>query len=300
MYNNINSFANAVAQIIEAQAENYFPSTFEVNTVEIKEITKNNDQHLHGLLITKKGSNIAPNIYLESYYDMYKNGEEMETIIDEIARVRIDHDTPDINTDDLTDLDKVKDKITVRIFKADLNGEYLVNKPCKMVEDLAVTYAVNLSSDPTGQMTMPITYDLLKHYEISEEELDKIAMDNLAKTEFDFKSMYDILKEMVPEGFPMPPVDDSMYVLTNKTKVNGAAAILDKGIMDKIAEQLGCDFVIIPSSIHEVIILKVENTTNVDDLKEMIGDVNNTELDPKEVLSDHPYIYSRKNGLMSI
>lgn len=300
MYNNINSFANAVAQIIEAQAQNYFPNTFEVNTVEIKEITKNNDQHLHGLLITKKGSNIAPNIYLESYYDMYKNGEEMETIIDEIARVRVYHDTPDINTDDLTNLDRVKDKITVRIFKADLNREYLVNKPCKMVEDLAVTYAVNLGSDLTGQMTMPITYDILKHYEISEEELDKIAMDNLAKTEFDFKSMYDILKEMVPEGYPMPPVDDSMYVLTNKTKLNGAAAILDKGTMDKIGEQLGCDFVIIPSSIHEVIILKVEENMSVDDLKRLIGEVNNTQVEPKEVLSDHPYIYSRKNGLMSI
>ena len=188
MYNNIDSFANAVAQIIEAQAQNYFPNTFEVNTVEIKEVTKNNDQHLHGLLITKKGSNIAPNIYLESYYDMYKNGEEMDTIIDEIARVRIYHDTPDINTDDLTNLDKVRDKITVRIFKADLNGEYLVNKPCRMVEDLAVTYVVNLGNDFTGQMAMPITYDILKHYEISEEELDKIAMDNLAKTEFDFRS----------------------------------------------------------------------------------------------------------------
>lgn len=300
MYNNINSFANAVVQIIEAQAQNYFPNTFEVNSVEVKEFTKNNDQHLHGLLITKKGSNIAPNIYLEYYYDMYKNGEEMETIIDEIARVRIDHDTPDISTDNLTDLDKVKDKITVRIFKADLNKEYLVNKPYKMVEDLAVTYAVNLGSDPTGQMTMPITYDLLKHYEISEEELDQIAMENLAKTEFDFKSMYDVLKEMVPEGFPLPSADESMYVLTNKTKINGAAAILDKGTMNKIAEQLGCDFVIIPSSIHEVIILKVENNMSVDDLKQMIGEVNNTELDPKEVLSDHPYIYSRKNGLMSI
>lgn len=300
MFTNINDFANAVVTTINAQAQNYFPSTFEVNSVEIKEITKNNDQHLHGLLISKKGSNIAPNIYLESYYDMYKNGEEMETIIDEIARVRIDCDTPDINTNDLTNLDKVRDKITVRIFKADLNKEYLVNKPYKMVEDLAVTYAVNLGSDLTGQMTMPITYDILKHYEISEEELDKIAMDNLAKTEFSFKSMYDILKEMVPEGFPMPPVDDSMYVLTNETKINGAAAILDKGIMNKIAEQLGCDFVIIPSSIHEVIILKVEENMSVDDLKQIIGDVNNTELDPKEVLSDHPYIYSRKNGLMSI
>lgn len=233
---------------------------------------------------------------------MYKNGEEMDTIIDEIARIRIYHDTPDINTDDLMVLDKVRDKITVRIFKADLNGEYLVNKPYRMVEDLAVTYVVDLGSDLTGQMTMPITYDLLKRYEISEEELDKIAMDNLAKSDIEFRSMYDVLKEMTPEGMEdiLPPNDGIMHVLTNASRCNGASAILDKATMNKIAEQLGCDFVIIPSSIHEVIIIKVEGSMSIDDLKEMIGKVNGTELDPKEVLSDHPYIYSRKNGLMSI
>lgn len=81
-----------------------------------------------------------------------------------------------------------------------------------------------------------------------------------------------------------------MYVLTNAEKMNGAAAILDSKTMEGISEKLGGDFVIIPSSIHEVIILPL-NTADTDTLNGMVNDVNASEVAPLDVLSNHVYKY---------
>ena len=303
MFKNINEFASSVAYIIKTQGENFLPDNFEIDDVEVQEVTKGNDTKMVGVLIRKKGSNIAPNVYLEDFYRRYLDGEDMDTLIDDICYVRIKNDTPDINTSDLTNLDKVKDKIFARIFNKELNSEYLKDKPYKTVEDLAVAYAVNVGDNGDGQMTMSINNGLLEQYGISIDELDKIAMDNLAKSDIVFKSMYDTLKEMIPEGMEevLPPDDGTMYVLTNSSRMFGAAAILDKGTMDGIRKKLNSDFVVLPSSIHEVIILKVTpELMSVEEIKGMIGEVNTTSLDPKEVLSDHPYLYTKRNGLESL
>ena len=303
MFKNINEFASSVAHIIKTQGKDFLPDNFEMDDVEVQEVTKGNDAKMVGILIRKKGSNIAPNVYLEDFYRRYLDGEDMDTLIDDICYVRIKNDTPDINTSDLTNLDKVKDKIFARIFNKELNSKYLEDKPYKTVEDLAVAYAVNVGDNGNGQMTMPINNGLLEQYGISIDELDKIAMDNLAKSDIVFKSMHDTLKEMIPEGMEevLPPDDGTMYVLTNSSKMFGAAAILDKVTMDGIREKLNSDFVILPSSIHEVIILKVTpELMSVEEIKDMIGEVNTSSLDPKEVLSDHPYLYTKRNGLEAL
>lgn len=303
MFKNINEFASSVAHIIKTQGKDFLPDNFEMDDVEVQEVTKGNDTKMVGILIRKKGSDIAPNVYLEDFYRRYLDGEDMDTLIDDICYIRIKNDAPDIKTSDLTNLDKVKDKIFARIFNKELNSEYLKDKPYKTVEDLAVIYAVNVGNDGDGQMTMPINNGLLKQYGISIDELDKIAMDNLAKSDIEFKSMYDVMKGMIsPDMYGMlPPDDGTMYVLTNSSKMFGAAAILDKGTMDGIRKKLNSDFVIIPSSIHEVIILKVTpELMSVEEIKGMIGEVNTSSLDPKEVLSDHPYLYTKRNGLEAL
>jgi len=303
MYTNINSFASAVAETIKAQADNFFPNNIKVSSVDIQEVTKGNDIKWVGLVIRKEGSNIAPNIYLESFFDRYLKGEDMDTLIDEICEARVKNDAPDINTDDLTNLDKVKDKITCKVICKKLNEQYLTGKPHKVVEDLAVMYIVNLGENDDGQMTMPVTDGLLKSYNLTLEELDEIAMENLAKSPIVFKSMYDVMKGMVDEEMydMLPPDDGTTYVLTNQSGVNGAAAILDKATMDFIAGTLDSDFIILPSSIHEVIIVKATpEMMNGDEFNDMVNQVNDTCLDPKEILSDHAYIYTKENGLKSI
>jgi hypothetical protein len=107
--------------------------------------------------------------------------------------------------------------------------------------------------------------------------------------------MKDILMEMGldAEDIPTDP-NHPMYVLTNTDGMFGANLLLDKETMQYVSEVLGGDFIILPSSIHEVIILGMANGT--DGLTGMINQVNDEVVEDRDVLSNHPYIYSAQTG----
>lgn len=304
---NFNEFATMIANgIIDV-----LPEDFADANVEIREVTKNNDTKFTGLLVTKKGSNIAPNVYLEAFYLEYQDGKDYEDVLEHIAEVIVEHSPKEqFDVSNLTDLDKVRNRIIPRLINAKRNEEYLIDKPHRLVEDLAVVYAVNIGGDETGIMSAPVTYSMIESYGITPEELDKIAMYNLDKVLVSFKSMRETLievyKEHYGEDIPeymLPPEETvpDMYVLTNASKLNGATMILNKVVMDTVLNRVGRDVVIIPSSVHEVIILPVpEESTDMREYASMIQDVNRSQLAPNEILSDHAYLYTRKDGLMSI
>lgn len=312
MINDINSFAAAVVAAFKAQLLNYLPSDYEGANVTKVEVTKNNDQHLVGISIKKVGSNIAPNVYLEKYFTQYQDGEDMDTIIDEIATVFVENDVKDFDINDLTNYSRVKDRIYARLINTESNKEYLANKPHTEFADLSVMYAVNIGMNANGMSSVPITYSMLEGFGITKEELHDVAIQNIKEDDIYFKTMRDVLVEMmfpygVDESDPMammlPPEEEnpSMYVLSNKNKTHGAVTILNKKIMDGISDRLGGDFIVIPSSIHEVIILPApKEAMDANELKSMIQEVNAGQVAPADVLSDHPYIYSKRNGLTAI
>lgn len=86
----------------------------------------------------------------------------------------------------------------------------------------------------------------------------------------------------------------AMYVLSNHTRINGAACILYDGVLEKIAEMLECNLFILPSSVHEVILIPEKGDEDYERLSEMVREVNETQLSPEEVLADHAYYYSRE------
>ena len=86
-----------------------------------------------------------------------------------------------------------------------------------------------------------------------------------------------------------------MYVLTNDTKLNGAAMLLCPATMDKVAEQVGSSYYIILSSIHETLIVPFSDDLNVDQLRQMVHEVNSTQVAPDEILSDNVYVYDYDN-----
>ena len=125
------------------------------------------------------------------------------------------------------------------------------------------------------------------------EELDKIARENIKGTS-EFQSMRDVLIEMmggiVPD-FMLPSEEEipSMYILTNTSKNGGAANLLDDAALADISEKVGGDFMILPSSIHEAIILP--QVSDDLDLQGMVCEINATQVAPEERLSDNVYRY---------
>ena len=295
-------FRNNVMENIK----DYLPERYENASVSLQEVIKNNDMQLTGLMVKTEDSNIAPNIYLEGYFEQYQDGRDMEDILQNIADVRIEHEMAQgFDVSKLTDFEQVKDKIICKLVNEEMNANYLSDKPHTQMEDLAVIYAIDLGGGEGGRMSAPITQALMENYGITTEELHDIALHNLSESKIEFKSMRDMLVEMMfPEGlsendpraFMLPPEEEnpSMFVLSNEDKLNGAAAILDSKTMEDISEKLGGDFIVIPSSIHEVIVLSVTDEMDRQTIESMIQEVNAGQVAPEERLSDHAYQYDSK------
>ena len=150
--------------------------------------------------------------------------------------------------------------------------------------------------DKSGTASATITNHMMEMWELDEIQLQEIALSNLKKGNMmkaDIRNMFDILKEMVineDEELTIPDGDDSMYVLSNESKCYGATVALNKKILKKIHDRIGA-FVMIPSSVHEWIIVKYQDSSQMDAISQMIKDVNASTVDQNEWLSDHPYIF---------
>ncbi len=284
----------------------FLPERYEGMGIALQEVTKNNGQCLTGLLIRMENSNVAPCIYLDQYYAQYQNGRDMDDILHAISDVRTSNEAIHFDADRITDFEQVRDKIICRLVNAETNGEYLSDKPHMQMDDLVVVYAVRLGSYEGGQMSVAITNNIMENYGITIKELHEIALHNLSESAIEFKSMRETMIDlMFPDGLPendpmerlLPKEDNmrSMYVLTNAERLNGAAAVLDRNTMDRIAEKFGGDYIVIPSSIHEVIILPITADVSLSEIEQVIQDVNSEYVSPEERLSNHAYRYDSKS-----
>ena len=95
-------------------------------------------------------------------------------------------------------------------------------------------------------------------------------------------------------------VPSDMYVLTNESKLNGAACILYENVLYDFAQKLGADLYILPSSVHEVILLPKLSMFEKDELVNMVKEVNTEGVAADEVLSDHVYEYNRTERLITM
>ncbi len=158
--------------------------------------------------------------------------------------------------------------------------------------DLEEYVRINLGSDVAGNdVSFVATKELLKAADIDEDELKMAARKNLKDTVV-IKGMTEIIREMMGnEETALPDMNEVMYVATTESKTNGAAVMVLKDVLQEFCESHGLDSIyIIPSSLHEVIITSTRMP--IVDVDRMIREVNETEVDPWERLSDHVYIFA--------
>ena len=300
------------AKIVIEKIKDFLPDRYVDSDVRLQDITKNNDTKLKAVTITVPNSNISPTIYLNSMYEQYQRGKPMEEILNQIAAIQAEHDK-DIAVDvsAITDYEKVQGKVAARLVNAENNQELLSQRPHILVgDDLAVTYCIMLGENDNGSMSVPITNQLMENYGVTVGELHEAATQNMDElTPASFKSMNEVMAEMMLPSIiaecggdreqaeqmleaMMPPMEDGkMYVLTNEQKTNGAAVILNDKVMDQISEKVGGEFYILPSSVHELLIVPRDAGMEVPELEKMVCEVNATQVSVEERLSDHVYAY---------
>ena len=267
----------------------------------LRKIQKNNNRILDGLVISTEGSNISPTIYLNDYFDEYAGGRlSMDKLIDllleQYAQARI---SQPIDVSGFMDFEQVKDRIIFRIINRSRNTALLEKIPHIDYLDLAVTFLYLLSVHETSDATILIHNSHLTLWQTDLDELFALAKKNTPRLlAWDMSDMHDILAGLsVPDDDLIPQPQElacPMYVLTNQKKLHGAGCILYDHLLSSLSEQLNDDFYIIPSSIHEVLLIPCASAGCRSELDKMIREVNATQVADDEILSDHAYLYSRE------
>jgi len=274
--------------------------------VEVRDIPKNNGMMLTGLIIRNDKTNLAPTIYLEYYYERYKNGVDLSSIcdavIDKYREFSVDRNF-DVNL--FTNWEFVKEKICYKLINFKQNRQLLAEIPHLLYLDLAVVFycPVEFPGDIEGFSTILITNSHLKNWGKKMEDLFEVASENTPRLmELKTRSLVNVVREQVLEAYldisdeeleAICEANKDMTILSNKEGVFGASVILYKDALKNVAEKLNSSLVIIPSSVHEVLIMPLRPELDSEYMNGLIGMVNDTQLETDEVLSNHFYYYDK-------
>ena len=279
----------------------------EGGNITINHVIKNNGCEMDGLVIMEKGKDIAPTIYLDSFYELYTNGENIKNIIRQIEVIyeqNKNNVTFDVNI--LKHFDTIKDKIVYKVVNYRSNEKLLEQVPHKRILDLAVVFYCLLDNEYGRSATALIYNNNLKNWNVTIDDVYKAALKNTPDLLHSKISSMAALFEKCGVNVDGEEVDlkdyvpSDMYVLTNESKLNGAACILYENVLYDFAHKLGADLYILPSSVHEVILLPKLSMFEKDELVNMVKEVNTEGVAADEVLSDHVYEYNRTERLITM
>ncbi|MGB4661427.1 MAG: DUF5688 family protein [Mobilitalea sp.] len=276
--------------------------------IAVNEVKKNNGLVLNGMTIMEENTNIAPTIYMESFYDEFKNGKSMESCIGDILKVYEQNKIDErIGIDFFTDFEKVQDKLSLKLVNAEKNAEMLKDMPHFECGDLSAYFQVLLQTTEFGNASISIHENHMQSWGVTPDVLMEKAMANMETlTPLKIQSMEDIMMEMMgsgelPENFiDADEIRPGMYVISNDAKVNGAVAILNTEVLVNFAEAAGTGLYILPSSIHECILLPDDGTLDLMALKDMVKEVNETQVSMEERLSDNVYFFDKDEKQLMI
>ncbi len=288
---------------VEAVVKDYLPDEYKDAKVSIANVSKIGMTY-DSLTVRPEGQVASPAANLNAFFEDYEDGKPFDEVMDDIADV-LQTQAPEHmkNMSWLLDYDQAKDHLFIRVSNAEKNEELISKAPHKMVDDLVITCHIAVDQGPNGMASTVVNNDLMEHYGISEETLFKDAMEKAPEVmPVKIDSMYNVISGMMPEVMaddmlpdtPAPGMTD-MMIVTNQAMVNGASALFYPGVMDDISEKMGGNFVMLPSSTNEVII--VPDRGDYQMLEHMVKDINSGCVDPKEQLSDHVYHYDSKEKL---
>ena len=273
----------------------------------LQEVIKNNDTRLDGLTIFSEHLNISPTIYLNYYFGQYRAGGSLDDVCrDIIAAYRENLPAERIDISFFTDYEKVKNRIVFKLINYDRNQTLLTNIPHCRFLDLAVVFCCLLQSDRGEYATILIYNHHHDLWNITTDDLYSLSMKNTpALLSCDIKSMSDLLKELVPGAKDCGVNPDKgpyspLYVLSNTGKLNGSGCILYQNLLQNFAEKMGSDLYVLPSSVHEVLLLPADGADSFRELSAIVEEINTSQLANEEILSDHAYYFSRDTGKLSM
>lgn len=291
--------------VLKEEVEKRLGEEYEVR---INNIVKNNGLVLAGLTISRNDVNITPTIYIDELFNKYELGglmleDAVDHVINVYERNKVGHA---IDISFFTDYSKVRNHIVYKLINTEMNRELLEDVPHIPFLDLSIVFCFLISDRNFGEATILIHNAHMRMWHVMTEELYQVAHINTTRLcKWKISDIRSVIEEILETERPYTSnivnYDDieyvPMFVLTNEKHVNGAACMLYDNIIQNFAEFIGDDLYILPSSIHDVLLLpKSSEHCYHDELLDIVREVNESEVLPEEVLSNNVYFYSRETG----
>ena len=290
-FETMEEFAEAVRAEFEKRIE---------KSVIVQKLNKNNGIVLYSLTVLEDEINISATIYLEPYYEVYED-TGMEYILDRLERV-YEENKPEQSFDisKILDYESIKENLRAKLINYELNREFLKEVPHRRFLDMAIVAYISLEMEEEieGNATITVKNNLQQTWKVDTEELIDTALENIKG---------DVVVANMSEYVDLSLFGDTenlfdIYVLTNRLKLHGAVAMLQKDRLKQFSEELEKEtLTILPSSIHECLIINAEDEDkDTDELKEMVKEVNETVVSDQDILSNNVYIYNRTTDKITI
>lgn len=269
------------------------------------EVTRMNDSRKEAVLADDRRGGLSPVFYLDGMYAEYrKTGDPYAGA--ERCIAEFSGEKPVKDTSLLMDWEYIRPRAGIRLAGMERNREYLKNMVYTEMLDLAVLFVVVLKQEREEEISMPVTKELMKRCGFSREELYDAVENNLQKEYFSVWSMKEIIhglsKELGGEMCEIGIPGKDIYVATNEHRLFGARVMCRKDVLRSFAGGLGRNLYILPSSVHELILLRDEGKMDINHMKETVRWVNgNAEImKDEDILSDSVYYFDRGLGEIRI
>lgn len=293
-------------------------------SVKIMQVEKNNGVKLDGLIIHDEGKNLSPTIYLNSFYEEYLAGKAKADILNEIYQTyhKCVHEVA-VDEAFFLDYGRIHRHITFKLVNYEKNKDFLEQVPYVRFLDLAIVFVVKLPDCEQWKMehaTFMIKEEHLRMWNVDIGDVYRDALYHTPKLlPARIQGMETMLIGMIAEKLSACSEDSEelkllqgeldelkkqeqqfMYVLTNTDGIHGAACMLYPDVLQEFAREKETDFYVLPSSVHEVLLVPAHEGVLPQHLKETVLEVNEKELETEEILSDSVYYYNCETDMLSV
>lgn len=298
-------------KVVEEQLKEYVPEPYRSMEWDSHKVEKVN-QTLDAINFRSKesGMNVAPTVYINTMYEQYKSGEDIEDILRDVAGVIVramkekDKIIPEL------DFENAKDNIVFQLINTEQNKEMLENAPHREFQDLSIIYRWVVNRNDEGIASILIKDHIADQLGLSESQLYDMAKVNTKKIlPIAVRPMGEVLMEILAkDGMPMElaqimlntlPAKEQMYVISNNIGVNGASAMLYEDGLNELVDIFESDIYIMPSSVHECIAIS-SDMGDPEELAEMVESINMDQVELKDRLSNQVYFYDKETKQISL
>ncbi len=254
------------------------------------DVVKINGIERLGIGVAKRGKTNVPIIYVDDFYEQFKNGESLEKILERVLFVMAESEKKEFSKEELEilqDWEKAKNLVEVRLINTEKNKDLLKNIPFVPFLNLSAVFFIKLDETENGMATAWVNQKLQKLYGVNTEILYQQAVQNMENQE---KIMS--LGEIFGSISGAEECCGDMYILTNRSSTYGASLLLSEQVREKLSVKFqGEDLFLLPSSVHEWILVPVKGAFEPEQLLETVKAVNAEEVGEKEFLADTVYLF---------